>query len=350
MPARSPTRYRARGRALRRAAVAAAAVTALALVPLAAAGPPAGAAAPPRRGARAPGHPADHRPGPGRGHRLRGRAVLVAGAAAAGPDPAQLRGRLRLAELPGGAAGRAGPRRTRRPPLRRPAVPGRARRHRPVAAGHRDRVRGRRDRAGHVHLPGCPALGERGWPRCGSRPTRAISARPRPSSTGCRSRGLARMPSGSRSAPALQPADGAPVQRYRVDGGPWHALPADRAFYAGSLRPGRHQVAVLDREPRGRLPDPVQLARRAAEQYVAVFCTRSVTSVSLNTSGPAASTSVTKNELPPVTLCSCSALMPLAAACVTTAGKLNGCNPIRVTAAQFDKSPSAPARGCVGAG
>jgi hypothetical protein len=46
------------------------------------------------------------------------------------------------------------------------------------------------------------------------------------------------------SAAHFNQADGAPVQRYRVDGGPWHALPADHAFYAGQLRPGRHQVAV----------------------------------------------------------------------------------------------------------
>jgi Glycoside-hydrolase family GH114 len=46
------------------------------------------------------------------------------------------------------------------------------------------------------------------------------------------------------SAAHFNQADGQPVQRYRIDGGPWQALPADHAFYAGRLRPGRHQVAV----------------------------------------------------------------------------------------------------------
>jgi hypothetical protein len=39
-------------------------------------------------------------------------------------------------------------------------------------------------------------------------------------------------------------ADGRPAQRYRIDGGPWRALPKDHAFYTGHLRPGPHRVSV----------------------------------------------------------------------------------------------------------
>ena len=39
-------------------------------------------------------------------------------------------------------------------------------------------------------------------------------------------------------------ADGRPDQQYRVDLGPWRALPTRRVFYTGLLRPGPHQVAV----------------------------------------------------------------------------------------------------------
>ena len=46
------------------------------------------------------------------------------------------------------------------------------------------------------------------------------------------------------SAAHFNRADGRPVQRYRVDGGPWRALPKNHAFYAGRLRPGPHQVSV----------------------------------------------------------------------------------------------------------
>jgi hypothetical protein len=46
------------------------------------------------------------------------------------------------------------------------------------------------------------------------------------------------------SAAHFNRADGQPAQRYRVDGGPWRALPKDRAFATGHLRPGPHQVAV----------------------------------------------------------------------------------------------------------
>jgi hypothetical protein len=39
-------------------------------------------------------------------------------------------------------------------------------------------------------------------------------------------------------------SDGRPAQQYRVDLGPWRALPSRRVFYTGTLRPGPHQVAV----------------------------------------------------------------------------------------------------------
>ncbi len=38
--------------------------------------------------------------------------------------------------------------------------------------------------------------------------------------------------------------DGQPVQRYRIDSGPWRVLPGDHAFYTGLLQPGPHQVSV----------------------------------------------------------------------------------------------------------
>jgi hypothetical protein len=46
------------------------------------------------------------------------------------------------------------------------------------------------------------------------------------------------------SAAHFNRADGRPGQRYRVDGGPWRALPRDHAFYTGHLQPGPHQVSV----------------------------------------------------------------------------------------------------------
>ena len=44
--------------------------------------------------------------------------------------------------------------------------------------------------------------------------------------------------------PHYAAADGAPVQQYRIDRGPWQAMPASRVFYTGKLAPGPHQVAV----------------------------------------------------------------------------------------------------------
>jgi Glycoside-hydrolase family GH114 len=46
------------------------------------------------------------------------------------------------------------------------------------------------------------------------------------------------------SVPHSDTADGQPVQRYRIDGGPWRAMPGNRVFYTGKLHPGPHQVAV----------------------------------------------------------------------------------------------------------
>jgi hypothetical protein len=45
-------------------------------------------------------------------------------------------------------------------------------------------------------------------------------------------------------APHFRAASGTPAERYRVDGGSWHVLPASHLFYTGKLRPGRHEVQV----------------------------------------------------------------------------------------------------------
>ena len=46
------------------------------------------------------------------------------------------------------------------------------------------------------------------------------------------------------AAPHASAADGTVTQRYRVDFGPWRAMPKNRVFYTGTLEPGPHQVAV----------------------------------------------------------------------------------------------------------
>ena len=46
------------------------------------------------------------------------------------------------------------------------------------------------------------------------------------------------------AAPHANAADGTVTQRYRVDAGPWRAMPKNRVFYTGTLLPGPHQVAV----------------------------------------------------------------------------------------------------------
>ena len=46
------------------------------------------------------------------------------------------------------------------------------------------------------------------------------------------------------AAPHANAADGSVTQRYRVDAGPWRAMPKNRVFYTGTLLPGPHRVAV----------------------------------------------------------------------------------------------------------
>jgi hypothetical protein len=46
------------------------------------------------------------------------------------------------------------------------------------------------------------------------------------------------------ATPHANPADGTVTQWYRVDFGPWRAMPGNRVFYTGTLAPGPHQVAV----------------------------------------------------------------------------------------------------------
>jgi hypothetical protein len=46
------------------------------------------------------------------------------------------------------------------------------------------------------------------------------------------------------SAPHENTADGLAKQRYRIDQGPWRAMPASRVLYTGTLGVGPHQVAV----------------------------------------------------------------------------------------------------------
>ncbi len=44
--------------------------------------------------------------------------------------------------------------------------------------------------------------------------------------------------------PHFAAADGTPAQQYRIDHGPWRAMPASRVFSTGTLAVGRHRVAV----------------------------------------------------------------------------------------------------------
>ena len=46
------------------------------------------------------------------------------------------------------------------------------------------------------------------------------------------------------AAPHASAADGAVTQRYRIDFGPWRAMPKNRVFFTGTLEPGPHQVGV----------------------------------------------------------------------------------------------------------
>ncbi|HEX9063760.1 MAG TPA: endo alpha-1,4 polygalactosaminidase [Streptosporangiaceae bacterium] len=54
------------------------------------------------------------------------------------------------------------------------------------------------------------------------------------------------------AAPHFNPADGPATQRFRIDGGRWHPMPASRVFYTGRLRPGPHRVRVLTADRAGR--------------------------------------------------------------------------------------------------
>ena len=47
-------------------------------------------------------------------------------------------------------------------------------------------------------------------------------------------------------------AAGSVTQKFRVDRGPWRAMPKRRVFYTGTLRPGRHRVSVLTADRAGR--------------------------------------------------------------------------------------------------
>ncbi len=46
------------------------------------------------------------------------------------------------------------------------------------------------------------------------------------------------------SAPHYNTGDGKPSQQFRVDGGSWRPMPANRVFYTGKLAVGPHQVSV----------------------------------------------------------------------------------------------------------
>ena len=54
------------------------------------------------------------------------------------------------------------------------------------------------------------------------------------------------------NAPHYAAANGPARQRYRIDSGRWHAMPAKRVFYTGRLRPGPHLVSVLTSDRAGR--------------------------------------------------------------------------------------------------
>ena len=53
------------------------------------------------------------------------------------------------------------------------------------------------------------------------------------------------------AAPNYSAADGPAAQRYRVDHGRWRPMPASGVFYTGTLRTGRHRVAVRTADQAG---------------------------------------------------------------------------------------------------
>jgi hypothetical protein len=75
------------------------------------------------------------------------------------------------------------------------------------------------------------------------------------------------------AAPHYNAADGPVTQRYRVDHGHWRPMPAKSVFYTGTLRTGRHRVAVRTADRAGAttarfawrvVPMPAPLPCRAA--------------------------------------------------------------------------------------
>jgi len=244
MPAHSPARLRLRLR-LRRAVAGAAAVTALALVPLAASGSPAGAAAggpvpaPAHEGTlRITGSPRD------------GSVVTAAGLSwsPARPPKGETLLSFAVAYAWQSCQGRD---RSCRAAADASATPYAARQYQ---VGHADTGRWLRvtETASEVieTAPATFSFQDVRRSVSGLAPVR-VAAYPRhqrPASAFVN--GLPEQRTGSDaeyfqvSAAHFNQADGPAVQRYRIDGGPWHALAADHAFYAGHLRPGRHQVAV----------------------------------------------------------------------------------------------------------
>ena len=76
--------------------------------------------------------------------------------------------------------------------------------------------------------------------------------------------------------PHYNAADGTPVQRYRIDGGAWRALPGSHLLYTGKLGTGAHSVAVRTSDRAGAttrrfswrvvpLPAPVACRRPAGQ-------------------------------------------------------------------------------------
>jgi Glycoside-hydrolase family GH114 len=53
------------------------------------------------------------------------------------------------------------------------------------------------------------------------------------------------------AAPHYNATDGPVAQRYRVDHGRWRPMPSSRVFYTGTLRTGRHRVAVRTADKAG---------------------------------------------------------------------------------------------------
>jgi Glycoside-hydrolase family GH114 len=74
------------------------------------------------------------------------------------------------------------------------------------------------------------------------------------------------------SAPHYNAADGAARQRYRVDSGPWRAMPKSHVFFTGRLRVGRHRVAVRTSNRAGRTT--LRFGWRVTALTAPLSCTR----------------------------------------------------------------------------